>query len=156
MGRVALAASHRPRAGCPRNCAVLLLDNTGTGTCCALEVSTPQAFVVNPVSGEERETGECRRRCRWYERPAWVAFAKMQLPRVRVIVCDPDSMHVRVGQKPFTALPLSASPVETSDLAVDKVHCALVGRLVRGHHAVVGAKRIPSTEHHTPSHDWKL
>ena len=88
--------------------------------------------MIDTVSGDERETGECRRRCRRYERPAGVTIAEMHLPRVRVVVCNPDCMHVRVRQEPLTAPELRAPEVETSYLAVDKVHGALVRRLVRG------------------------
>ena len=88
--------------------------------------------MIDSVRGDERETGECRRRCRRYERPAGVTIAEMHLPRVRVVVCNPDCMHVRVRQEPLTAPELRAPEVETSYLAVDKVHGALVRRLVRG------------------------
>ena len=151
MGRVTAPVSHRRRAGCTRNSAdsIWLLDNTGTGTCG--ESSCPQAFVVDTVSGKERETGECRRRFRWYERPAGIALAEVQLPIVRVIVCNPDSMHVRFGQEPLTAVSLCASKVETRYFAIHQVHRALVGRLVRGQDAVVGAECIPTAEHNTLS-----
>ena len=96
IARVTAPVRHLRRAGCTRNPAdsILSLASTGTWNCRALENSSPQACVVDPVSGDEGETGDCRRRCRWYERPARVALAKMQLPRVPVIIRDPDSMHV--------------------------------------------------------------
>ena len=107
--------------------------------------------MIDSVSGDERETGERRRRFRWYERPAGVALAEVQLPIVRVIVCNPDSMHVRFGQEPLTAVSLCASKVETRYFAIHQVHRALVGRLVRGQDAVVGAECIPTAEHNTLS-----